>query len=482
MLFPTVEFGLFFVATFFASWWLKDALTQRKVLLLIASYTFYAVWDWRFTALLFLSSAFNYLLGHAIARSEGAGRRRALVAVAVTGNLAVLGAFKYFGFFVENAAVFLTAVGFERDLPILEIILPVGISFFTFQGISYILDVARKKIKAVDNPIDLLLFISFFPQLVAGPIVRAADFLPQLARAPRLDDRTVVYGFALIVFGLFKKVVVATYLSTEIVYDAFLDPTSYSSADLLFASYAFAVQVYCDFSAYSDIAIGVAALLGFTFKPNFDRPLAATSLEQLWRRWHISLSSFLRDYLYKNLRGEDRSEISLWRATFLTMLIGGLWHGAAWTFVIWGAIHGAFLVFERVVKRRVKPAIVGAAERVGVAGGFERATAVFGWVVAFHVFAFAAIFFRAPDLPLATSYFETMLAFTGGLELATPFVVGLIVYAVGLQFLPRDLAGRAADRFERAHPIALGAAVGLAMVVIFKMAEPGVAPFIYFQF
>ncbi|MEL6288380.1 MAG: MBOAT family O-acyltransferase, partial [Pseudomonadota bacterium] len=350
MLFPTAEFGIFFLLVFGIAWALVDHLTLRKVFLLGVSYVFYGWWDWRFLALLFASSAINYGVGLMLTASPEATRRRRIVIGAVAANLAILAFFKYFGFFTEQLGEMLAVVGFERDAMLLEIILPIGISFFTFQGISYVLDVSRGDIPPVRSPVDLFLYISFFPQLVAGPIVRAASFLPQLAARPRLTLETVAFGVLLIVVGLFKKVVVASYLATEIVDDVFAVPDAYSSIDLFFAAHAFIVQIYCDFSGYSDIAIGVAALLGYRFAKNFDRPLAAASLQALWQRWHISLTSWLRDYLYKPLRGSRANAAVMNRNVLIVMTVAGFWHGAAWTFIIWGLLQGLLLIGERALK------------------------------------------------------------------------------------------------------------------------------------
>lgn len=340
MLFPTLNFGLFFLVVFAASWAMIGRPEARKGLLLAASFFFYGYWDWRFLSLLAASAAINYLAGIAITRETVDGRRKLAVGLAVAANLIILGFFKYYDFFTESLSDVLGTVGLERDMLLLDVILPIGISFFTFQGISYVVDVYRRNIPAVDGPLDLFLYISFFPQLVAGPIVRAADFLPQLKKTPTLDMATVTFGFVLIVVGLLKKMIVASYLAPEIVDDVFSFPAGSSSLDLLVGCYAFVVQIYCDFSGYSDIAIGLAALLGYRFKRNFDRPLSASSLQDLWQRWHISLTSWLRDYLYRPLRGKKRGQLHMYRNIFLTMLIAGLWHGAAWTFVIWGGLQG----------------------------------------------------------------------------------------------------------------------------------------------
>ncbi len=483
MLFPTLDFGLFFIFVFVAAWSLRQHVSAHKYFLIGASYFFYGYWDWRFLALLAASSTINYAAGRML-NSDYPRRRTAIVAGAVALNLCILGVFKYYGFFVESLTDVLSGLGMERDLLLFEIILPIGISFFTFQGISYVVDVYRGDLEAVDDPADLFLFISFFPQLVAGPIVRAADFLPQLKEPRRLDSQTLAFGFVLIVVGLFKKMIVASYLATEIVDQVFEFPAGYSSLDLLLGCYAFIVQIYCDFSGYSDMAIGFAALLGFRFKRNFDRPLAAFTLQDLWQRWHISLTSWLRDYLYRPLRGNKRGQIHMYRNLFLTMLIAGLWHGAAWTFVIWGGLQGAILVVERVVRGALKG-------RVDVFGpiaarfgrdGREVVANTWGWFLTFHMFALTSIFFRAPDMTIAYEYWAGLAALTSQMQLWTPLVVGLIVGSVAVQFLPGDLPSRIAKATAHRGALQTGAALGAGLLAVEFLGPSGVAPFIYFQF
>jgi D-alanyl-lipoteichoic acid acyltransferase DltB (MBOAT superfamily) len=269
----------------------------------------------------------------------------------------------------------------------------------------------------------------------------------------------------------------------------FFDPESYGSVDLLGAHYAYAVQVYCDFSGYSDIAIGAAALLGYQFKKNFDRPLAATSLVMLWQRWHISLSTWLRDYLYRALRGPKRDKgWRMYKNVFLTMLLGGLWHGAAWTFVIWGALHGAVLVLERFVKgayhdhvkRNEKPDAPQPSPAATALKGF--ASYWLGWLFTFHVFSIAAIFFRSPDMETVYAYFRQMLAWTGELELMTPFMLLLVGGAVAVQFLPGNVFERTAERFQNARMVTIGAVLAISLLLMEAIGPEGVAPFIYFQF
>ncbi len=321
-------------------------LTRWNVFMLVASYVFYGNYDWHFVALLAGSTVVNQGLSTAIDRAGDDRRRRFFLVVAVVANLGVLAWFKYKGFFEESASSILAPLGIDFEPPARAIVPPVGISFFTFQALSYVIDTYRRKIR----PVPLLefgVYLSFFPHLVAGPIVRAAEFLPQL-RVPR-DARKVDSGLAfwLIAVGLFKKVVVSSYLADAIVDPVFRIPSQHQAVDTLLGIYGYAIQIYCDFSGYTDMAIGLVLLLGFRFPQNFDAPYTSASLQEFWRRWHMTLSRWLRDYLYIPLGGNQRGPNRAYVNLFLTMLIGGLWHGAAWTFVIWGALHGGYLAGER---------------------------------------------------------------------------------------------------------------------------------------
>lgn len=486
MLFPTFDFGIFFCLVFLTSWLLRSHLDLRKAFLLGVSYFFYGFWDWRFLGLLALSSTINYLAGVGLTRFSSQPERKWVVGIAVVLNLIILGFFKYYGFFLVSLTDILASVGLERDLPLLDIILPIGISFFTFQGISYVVDVYRGDVEPVRSPLDLFLYISFFPQLVAGPIVRASHFLPQLNKRPKLDHATLCFGFLLILVGLFKKMIIASYLATEIVDEVFAFPSAYSSLDLLAGAHAFVVQIYCDFSGYSDIAIGVAALLGYRFRKNFDRPLSASSMQELWQRWHISLTSWLRDYLYRPLKGRKRGQGRMYRNLTLTMVVAGLWHGAAWTFVIWGGLQGVILVLERVVKSAARKFETVANNRFGTYLNplvkhipFSRFS---GWFITINVFALAAIFFRAPDIVVAKEYLVALSNFSLNAEKFTPFVALLIAGSIAAQFLPADTVFRQAKRLESRSPLVLGLLLGGGLLSIEMMGPKGVAPFIYFQF
>jgi alginate O-acetyltransferase complex protein AlgI len=465
MLFPTLGFLLFFVAVAALLAPLDGRHRARKVVLLLASYFFYMQWDWRFGFLLFGSSLLTWVAGLMIERDRG--RARWWVGLAVTAHMGVLCAFKYWDFLAGAANGSLLALGVEGAVPFLGFALPVGISFFTFHGISYVVDVYRGDVATCRRFEDMLLYLAFFPQLVAGPIVRAAYFLPQLY-APTRARIPPAAPLLLIVLGLFKKVVIATYLATQLVDPVFFDPANATGWDLVLAMYGYAIQIFCDFSGYSDMAIGLAGLLGFWFPPNFDQPYRAGSFQEFWRRWHISLSSWLRDYLYKPLGGSRHGAARTVVALGTTMLLGGLWHGAALKFLVWGAIHGAALGIERVVRPRLPS--LGAAGRV------------VGWAITLHVVCVAWIFFRADSLGAATDYLGAILRWQPGVEQAGPFTVALILLGFAMQFTPPAWPQRLAAALAGTPRWALAGAAAVLVVLIDALGPDGVAPFIYFQF
>ncbi len=466
MLFPTLAFAVFFLVVYVAAWSLDRENGRRKLFLLLASWFFYAQWDWRFVGLLIGSAVLNWGVAALIAR-RGPGRRAWLVGLGVAANLLILGFFKYYGFFVEQAGDLLARFGWERDLPLLQVVLPVGISFFTFQGISYVVDVHRGRTPPANSLLDVMLLMSFFPHLVAGPIVRASDLLPQFARTPRLTREMATHGLLLIVWGLFKKTVIASELATRLVDPVFFDPSAHGAVDIAAAVYGYAVQIYCDFSAYSDMAIGIAALLGYSFPRNFDQPYRAGSMQAFWRRWHISLSSWLRDYLYVPLGGGRKGLVSSCVNVMITMLLGGLWHGAAWTFVAWGALHGGAQVVERLGRAAL--------------GDRKGPPAWLGVLVTFHVVCLGWILFRAETFGLAMQMLAG-LGRMGTVDLLTPFVLVLIVGGLAMHWLPPRAVEGLAERLKAAPSPTLGVLIGLAILLIEATRPEGVAPFIYFQF
>ncbi|MGH9125165.1 MAG: MBOAT family O-acyltransferase [Acidimicrobiales bacterium] len=345
MLFPTLSFAAFFALVLPASWLLMPHRVRWRVFMVAASWFFYGAADWRFVPLLAASTVANQLFALLIHRARGPARK-AWAVLAVTVDLGALAWFKYAGFLSLTLQSSLNDLGVRAHVPLPEVVLPVGISFFTFQALSYVIDTSRRKIEPAPF-LDFAVYLSFFPHLIAGPIVRAAEFLPQIKK--KIDPRRVdvARAFWLISAGLFKKVVIASYLGTYAADPLFGFPHQHAGVEALFGVYAYAVQIYMDFSGYTDIAIGLALLLGINFPQNFNAPYAAASLQDFWRRWHITLSRWLRDYLYIPLGGNRQGRTRTYVNVMITMLLGGLWHGAAWTFVAWGALHGIGLCVER---------------------------------------------------------------------------------------------------------------------------------------
>lgn len=470
MLFPTVTFAFFFPPVLLGSWLLNPFPARWRAFVLAASYVFYGWWDWRFCFLLAGSTVLNQIFAVALARLRERPAARPVLWAAVACNLGVLGWFKYYGFFATSVAGVLERVGIHVSPPLLQVVLPVGISFFTFQALSYVIDVARGRVEPAPL-VDFAVYLSFFPHLVAGPIVRASEFLPQLRR-PR-DPRRVdgARAFTLIAKGLVKKVVVASFLADRIVDAVFATPKAHSAPEVLVGIYGYAVQIYADFSGYTDIAIGLALLLGFRFPQNFDAPYTARSLQEFWRRWHMTLSRWLRDYLYIPLGGNRGGRRATYRNLLVTMLLGGLWHGAAWTFVVWGGIHGGGLALERWRRERH--------------GDPQPAPwrAFVQWLVTFHVVCLAWVFFRAESFAAAGDVLLRLLTGWGRPSpLVTPVLVLLIAAAVAIQFSPPRLAARLVDGFAHLRPALQGVALAVALVLIDAFGPEGVAPFIYFQF
>jgi D-alanyl-lipoteichoic acid acyltransferase DltB (MBOAT superfamily) len=463
MVFPTVQFAVFFPIVLALSWALMRRQNVWKPFALSASYVFYAAANPWFCLMLAGVTLGNQAAAQLIHRSEDAKFRKRIVVLAVTLNLATLGVFKYYGFFATEINGLLEKAGLGLPIPLAAIALPVGISFIIFQAISYSVDVYRRLITPATT-MDVALYLSFFPHLVAGPIVRAREFIPQLA-TPR-DPRKVAVGagVALILIGLVKKVAIADTLAREVVDPVFGVPQAYAAPDVILASYAYAVQIFCDFSGYTDIAIGLALLMGFVFPQNFDRPYRAASFGEFWRRWHMTLSRFLRDFLYIPLGGNRGGRWKTVRNLMITMVLGGLWHGAAWGFVLWGAIHGTALVIEHQFRGKVK---------------LPRWLA---WALVFHIVVLAWIPFRAPDLELAGD-FISRLGDWGPATLWTFPVVFVTFLVIALQLAPARPMDALRVRFERLHPAALGASMATVIVLVAAtVSSQGVPPFIYFSF
>jgi len=347
MLFNTIEFAVF-ITIVFSLYFIFNHKWQNRMLL-VASYVFYGAWDWRFLSLIWVSTILDYFCGSRIESSQSSRRRKQLLFLSVLGNLSILAFFKYFNFFAGSFSELLTMFGLSVHPRYLNIILPIGISFYTFQTMSYSIDIYRGQLKATHRFFDFALFVAFFPQLVAGPIERAKHLLPQILSPRKITAEKIHEGCYLIFWGLFLKIFISDNLA-QIVDPVFVEGQAFSGAAVLIATYAFAFQIFCDFAGYSNIARGLGKCMGFDIMLNFNLPYFATNPSEFWQRWHISLSSWLRDYLYIPLGGNRKGGLLTVRNLMLTMLLGGLWHGAAWTFIIWGAYHGLLLMLHQLVK------------------------------------------------------------------------------------------------------------------------------------
>ena len=475
MLFPTVDFAIFFCLVFLGHWLLNHELRRWKAFMILASYVFYAWWDWHYIFLLAGVSVIAQLGALAVSRQQDQRRRMYVMAVAVAATIAPLLYFKYYGFFTVNVSNAASALGLSVTPPLIQVILPVGVSFYTFMAISYVVDVYRRDF-VVASWTDLFLYLSFFPHLVAGPIVRPNELLPQfdVRRDPRQLD---VAGSAWLIFGgLFKKVVISSYLSTAIVDPVFGDPTRHSAVEALVGVWAYAAVIYADFSGYTDIAIGTARLLGFQFPLNFDRPYTSRSIQEFWRRWHMTLSRWLRDYLYIPLGGNRAGRPRTYVNLLITMTLGGLWHGADWNFVLWGALHGMYLAVGQWKRER---------RRSGALAEPPDTTAV-RWaqrLIAFHLVCLGWVFFRADSVATGLSLLGRLLTgWSTPTELVQPAVLLALLVGLGAQFVPEGPGDAVKARLSTLQPVALGAVLAAALFVITTMGPQGVAPFIYFQF
>ncbi|MBU0743052.1 MBOAT family protein [bacterium] len=473
MLFNSLVFVAFLAVVLLAYPRLRHR--RQNYFLLVASYVFYGYWDWRFLSLLAISTLTDFLVGRRLHATEDVGARKRLLAVSVCVNLGLLGFFKYFNFFVDSMGTIIEGFGMEPHMPLLRVLLPIGISFYTFQTLSYTIDVYRRRLVPTDDLLDFAVFVSFFPQLVAGPIERARNLLPQVAAPRTVTRRHVETGLNLILLGFFKKIFVADTLA-PFVNQVFDDPGAWTSGQLLTGVYAFCFQIYGDFSGYSDIARGVARLLGFELMENFHAPYLSRSPAEYWKRWHVSLSTWLGDYLYIPLGGNRKGTVRTYVNLMVTMLLGGLWHGASWTFVAWGLWNGLYL----------------AAYRLTGGGKVDlRWPSAFGpvaWNVVkvlatFHLIAVAKILFRAQDFGTAWQVITGIVAGEGLLTLGAAHVFLVIAVTVALDIV-QTRTGNHTWIADARPPLkfVLGnamLALVLAAAVYRVYSNP---PFIYFQF
>jgi D-alanyl-lipoteichoic acid acyltransferase DltB (MBOAT superfamily) len=461
---------------------------------------FYAGWKWQYLPLIFASSTIDYLLALKISGLEDPAQRKRWLVITVIVNLGMLGFFKYWNFSLETVQGIL---GFFRGGPgpdlrgwMLGFALPVGISFFTFESMSYVVDVYRREIPVCRSYLRYLLFVAFFPHLVAGPIVRPAQLLPQFDAEPRLDLKEGGEGLFLIAAGLLKKVVIGDYLAINLVDRVFDRTSSFSALETLAGVYGYALQIYCDFSGYTDVAIGSALLLGIRINENFRSPYQATNLQEFWQRWHISLSTWLRDYLYIPLGGSRGGPWFTYRNMMITMLLGGLWHGASWTFVFWGFLHGAAQAVGRAWQRAraARPETPPPANPEGGPYRHPKPTAdalaaaeplwqrILWGLVTFHFVCFAWIFFRAPTFDKALAVIKQLGSLTTFHPNLPPKLLGVMALGFATHLLPHSLYDRLKERFIALPAPAQALCLLVAAYVLREATSSAVVPFIYFQF
>jgi D-alanyl-lipoteichoic acid acyltransferase DltB (MBOAT superfamily) len=478
VLFNSVTYILFLWSVYVLFWTWRRRRSLRHAMVLVASYGFYAYANPIYTTLLAASTIVDYYAGLGIARARDGGRAeraKLWMGLSLATNLGLLGTFKYFDFFSSSFQTALASLGVEASLPLLDVVLPVGISFYTFQTLSYTIDVYRGHLQPTRSLLDFAVFVSFFPQLVAGPIVRAVDFLPQLEHPPRLDLARVGSGLFQILRGLTKKLLLADVLGAQLVDRAFADADTIGqlgAPGLMLATYAYALQLYGDFAGYSDIAIGSARLLGFELLKNFDAPFKSRSLEEFWTRWHISMSSWFTDYVYVGMGGSRGSVLLACRNAFVAWALVGLWHGAAWTFVLWGAFHGACLVVVRLARqllpgRRLPPGPVWS---------------LLALLVTFHVVAFSMILFRCPDMTTFGAALTTLTDWSRPLPHVPWQVLAIMALGYVSHFMPEPLLLRVERAWCGLPGVVQGAVLTAAILLFFGLRPPGLTPFVYFQF
>lgn len=473
MIFSIGIFLFLFLAFSFVYMLLQKRVTARLLFVTLFSYYFYYKSSGIYFFLLGIVTVSDFFLAHRMQQTETHWKRKMLVVISLCINLGLLCYFKYTNFFYQMLCPLLNG-SFQP----LDIFLPVGISFFTFQSLSYTIDVYRKDLKPLDNLLDYAFYVSFFPQLVAGPIVRASDFIPQIRRPLLVTNEMFGQGVFFIVSGLFKKAVISDYISVNFVERIFDNPSLYSGLENLFGVYGYALQIYCDFSGYSDMAIGIALLLGFRFPINFNSPYKSDSVTDFWHRWHISLSTWLRDYLYISLGGNRKGKLRTYINLVLTMLLGGLWHGASWNFVVWGGLHGAALALHKGLRSLLhRP-------KQYRSTGWRKVAAVF---ITFHFVCLCWIFFRNSTFDGSISMISQIFT-SFHPELAGQLFVGYwkVFALMGIGYLLHwcpDSWQNACSRGMVRMPVVVQAFILIALIfLVIQVKSSDIQPFIYFQF
>lgn len=482
MLFNSIGFVIFLPVVFLLYWFVTNKnLKLQNVLLLLASYFFYACWDWRFLFLLMFSTFLDYFTGLKMQDAKNQKRKRFWFWLSVVINLGFLGIFKYYNFFAESFADAISNVGLQVNPWTLKVILPVGISFYTFHGLSYVIDIYKDRIKAEKNFVDYAVFVSFFPLLVAGPIERATHLLPQIKKRRTFDYTKAVDGLRQILWGLFKKIVIADNCA-EFANQIFNNSTEQSGSNLALGAVFFAFQIYGDFSGYSDIAIGTARLFGIDLLRNFAFPYFSRDIAEFWRRWHISLSSWFKDYLYIPLGGSNGGNWMRIRNTFIIFIVSGFWHGANWTFIVWGALNALFILPSIIMKTNRNNL-----ETVAQGNFLPTIKEFFQMIITFTLAVFAWIFFRAENIPHALSYISGIFSRSlFSIPTITPHFSVLIIIILIIIFTIIEWLGReqqyAISKLGTKWKSTLRYAMYYAIIIAIFWFAGKDQQFIYFQF
>lgn len=490
MFFPTISFAVFFLSVFFLYWYIFRQEKERKILLTAASYFFYAMWDWRFCILLFVFTLINYFYGFLLDKEKNYAPRKAIVIIICIIDILYLGFFKYLYTLLSYLNQFFPDMFVNSTLLTLRswsLLVPVGISYYTFRCMSYVFDIYLCKIRHVKSFWDFLLYVSFFPQLSSGPIVQAEYFFKDLPRALNCDnekgakpiafDRAIVF----LISGLYKKMIISNFLTILVTDKIFANPSFYNTWELIFGLLCYTIIIYADFSGYSDMAIGIGILLGFNTPANFNRPYVSKSITEFWRRWHISFSSWLRDYLYFGLGGSRFGLARALFALFFTMLIAGLWHGASWTFLIWGAMQGTMLCIEKIFSEIKERKAIGEE----ILDEEKEAKKSFDFLRIIPVFIFVNIswlVFFSPSLSELSLYLRSLGNISQPFQIISPFILLIFFAGLFLQLPSESLRKKAFTIYSRLPMIVKVVTTVSFLAALYAVSTSGIPPFIYFAF
>ena len=477
MAFNTLNYSLFLVAILMVTWSLARFQMLRLTILLLASYFFYMCSKPIYILLIMGSTCVDYFCGKYIYQSQSKGIRKFLLATSLFSNLGLLATFKYYDFFALSIQQLLHNVGWlpvESTIPLLQVMLPVGISFYTFQTMAYTIDIYRGNQVPIESPIKFALFVSFFPQLVAGPIVHARELVPQLEKAPQVTSKQVSDGVFLMMKGLIKKVAIADWLTLNLVDRVYDNPDVFSSGEVMIALYAYSMQIYCDFSGYTDLAIGSGKMFGYELPENFNRPYMGTSVAKFWRRWHMTLSRWVREYIYFPLGGTHKGETRAYLNIMIALVVMGLWHGANWTFFWYGVIHGMVVGVNRYHNQKRK--------RLGLPNEFHGFALIWRIFLAFQFVTIARILFRAPSMENAWTITQSLFTWDWSFGHIHWKIWAVLFVSYAIHWSPKHFVSDARDRFSDLPAVVQGIILAVIGGWMVHLSNVQPVPFIYFQF